>query len=131
MRIRKRKCCSSSVIENQYLISLMPERTSIRSNSGTERKNSSYSLVGAEAHHALDAGAVVPAAVEQHDLAAGGQVRHVALEVPLRALALVRRRQRRDAADARVQALRDALDHAALAGGVAPLEQDDDLVLRL
>jgi hypothetical protein len=33
----------SSVMENQYLMSLMPERTSMRSNSGTERKNSSYS----------------------------------------------------------------------------------------
>ena len=43
MRIRNRRCCSSSVIENQYLTSTMPERTSIFSNSGTERKNSSYS----------------------------------------------------------------------------------------
>ena len=42
-------------------------------------------VVGAEAHHALDAGAVVPAAVEQDDLAGGRQVRDVALEVPLRA----------------------------------------------
>ena len=73
----------------------MPERTSMRSNSGTERKNSSYFVFGAKAHHALDAGAVVPAAVEQHDLAGRRQVRHVALEVPLRALAVVRRRQRR------------------------------------
>ncbi len=55
-------------------------------------------LLAAEAHHPLDAGAVVPAAVEQHDLAGGGQVRHVALEVPLRALALVGRRQRHHAA---------------------------------
>ena len=43
MRPRKRKCCSSSEIENQYLMSRMPERTSIFSNSGTLRKNSSYS----------------------------------------------------------------------------------------
>ena len=128
MRIRKRICCSSSVIENQYLIRMMPERTSMRSNSGTERKNSSTSL-SAEAHDPLDAGAVVPAAVEQHDLAAGRQMRHVALEVPLRALALVRRRQRHDAADARVQALGDALDDAALAGGIAPLEDHHDLQL--
>jgi hypothetical protein len=41
MRIRKRSCCSSSVIENQYLISRMPERTSMRSNSGTSWKNCS------------------------------------------------------------------------------------------
>ena len=41
MRIRKRSCCSSSVIENQYFTRRMPERTSMRSNSGTSRKNSS------------------------------------------------------------------------------------------
>ena len=129
MRIWKRKCCSSSVIENQYLIRMMPERTSMRSNSGTERKNSSTLVRRAEAHHPLDAGAVVPAAVEQHDLAGRRQVRDVALEVPLRALALVRRRQRDDAADARIEALRDALDDAALAGRIAALEDHDDLEL--
>jgi hypothetical protein len=44
----------------------------------------------------------------------------------LRALALVRSGQRRDAADAWIEALGDALDHAALAGGVAALEDHDD-----
>ena len=53
----------------------------------------------------------------------------VALEIPLGALALGRRRQRHGAADARVEALGHALDHAALAGGVAALEQHDDLEL--
>src|SRR5438128_361720 len=77
----------------------------------------------AEAHHALDAGAVVPAAVEQHDLAAGRQMRHIALEIPLRALALARRRKCCDPADARIEALGDALDDAAFAGGIAALEQ--------
>ena len=47
----------------------------------------------------------------------------VALEVPLRALALVGRGHRHDAAGARVQEGDDALDRAVLAGGVAPLEQ--------
>ena len=41
MRMRKRSCCSSSVMENQYLIRMIPERTSIRSNSGTSWKNCS------------------------------------------------------------------------------------------
>ena len=36
-------------------------------------------------------------------------------------------RQRGDAADTRVEALRDALDDAAFAGGVTPLENDDHL----
>jgi hypothetical protein len=40
-------------------------------------------LLGAEAHHALHAGAVVPAAVEDHDFARGRQVRNVALRVHL------------------------------------------------
>ena len=44
----------------------------------------------AEAHDALDAGPVVPRAIEQHDLAAGGQVLDVALEVPLTALLIGR-----------------------------------------
>src|SRR3984885_15418770 len=84
-------------------------------------------FVGAEAHHPFDASAVVPAAVEQHDLAGGRQVRYVALEVPLRALALGWRGQRHGAADARVETLRHALDRAALARGVATLEDDDQL----
>jgi len=63
-------------------------------------------------------------------LAGGGQVRDIALEIPLRAFAIVRRRQRDDAADPRVQPLRDVLDRAALAGGVAPFEQDHHLLAR-
>jgi hypothetical protein len=105
----------------------MPDRTSIRSNSGTERKNSSHLLLGAEAHHSLDPGAIVPAAVEQHDFARSGQMRGVALKIPLAAFALVGRGQRDDPADPRVEPLRDPLDRAALACGIAPLEDDDDL----
>src|SRR6202041_2026555 len=48
-------------------------------------------LVGAKAHHPFDASAVVPAAVKQHDLAAGRKMLNVALEIPLAALALGRR----------------------------------------
>ena len=53
-------------------------------------------------------------------------MRRVALEIPLRLLTLGGRGQRHDAADARAQALRDALDDAALAGRVSSLEDDDD-----
>src|ERR1700733_7157910 len=83
--------------------------------------------LGAEAHHPFDAGAVVPGSVEQHHLTSGREVLDVALEVPLASLALGRRRQRDDAAHPRVRALGDALDHAALPRGVAPLEDHDDL----
>jgi hypothetical protein len=43
-----------------------------------------------KAHHRLHAGPVVPAAVEDHDLAGGREVGEVALDVHLRLLALVR-----------------------------------------
>ena len=86
---------------------------------------------GAEAHHLLDAGAVVPAAVEENDLAGGGKLGDVALEVPLRLLALGRRRQGRDPAVARVEPLLDALDRAALARRVPALEDDGDARARL
>src|SRR5262249_51343626 len=72
-------------------------------------------VVRAEAHHVLDAGAVVPGAIEEHDLPGPGQVAYVALEVPLRALAVRRRPERDDCRSARVERLDDALDRAALA----------------
>ena len=79
-----------------------------------------------ESHHLLDAGPVVPGPVEQHDLTLGGQVLDVALEVPLAPLPVGGRRQRGDPRDARAEVFGDALDRAALAGGVATLEDDDD-----
>ena len=72
-------------------------------------------LLRAEAHYVLDARAIVPAPVEQDDFAPRRKVGYVALEIPLVALALARGRKRGDAADARIEALRDALDDAALA----------------
>lgn len=45
-------------------------------------------LLGRPPHHTLDHGAVVPGTVEQHDLAGGRQLGDVALEVPLRGLAV-------------------------------------------
>ena len=78
----------------------------------------------AEAHHPLDAGAVVPAAVEDHDLAGRREVADVALDVHLGPLALGRGGQGDDLEHARADALGDPLDRAALAGGVAALEHD-------
>ena len=57
-------------------------------------------------------------------------MRNIALEIPLPALALARCGKRHDAADARVEPLRDALDHAALAGGIAAFEDHHDLLAR-
>ncbi len=53
---------------------------------------------------------------------------HVALEVPLAALDFGRLLQRDHARAARIQVLHEALDRAALAGRVATLEQDHDLL---
>ena len=106
--------------------SRIPSSTSSRSKVGHWRRNRWYSAGGREPHHALDAAAVVPAAVEQHDLARRGQVLDVALEVPLGALPLGGRGQRDDAADARVEVLHHPLDRATLARGVAALEHDDE-----
>ena len=83
-------------------------------------------VIGAEAHHALDTGPVEPGSVKQHDLASGGQVLDVALEIPLAKLGLRRFIQGNHARAARVEMLHEALDRAALAGRIAPLEQDHD-----
>ena len=80
-----------------------------------------------EAHDALHAGAVVPAAVEDDDLAGRRQVRQVALHVHLSLLAVGGRGQRNRPEDPRADALGDGLDRAALAGAVAALEDDADL----
>ena len=101
----------------------------MRSNSGTERKNSSISSrvqkpmtrsTPARLYQLRSNSTISPAA---------GKCADIALEIPLRALALGRRRQRHHPADARVEPLGDALDDAALAGGVAALEQHHHLQL--
>jgi hypothetical protein len=81
-------------------------------------------VVGAELHHPFHAGPVVPGPVEHDDLTGRGQVRDVALEVPLGALPLAGLLQRDDAGAAGVEVLGEPLDGAALAGGVPALEQE-------
>jgi hypothetical protein len=70
---------------------MMPERTSMRSNSGHERRNSRYSSSVQKPITRSIPGAVVPATVEEHQLPGRGQVGDVALEIPLRLLTLGRR----------------------------------------
>jgi hypothetical protein len=69
---------------------------------------------------------VVPGAVEQDDLADGGQVLCVPLEVPLAALALGGYLGRHHPRSPRVQVLGEVLDRAALADRVTALEEDHD-----
>ncbi len=81
----------------------------------------------AEAHDRLDSGPIVPGAVEDHDLARRRQMGGVALEIPLRRFALGRLGQGDDARLPRGHVFGHPLDRPVLAGGVAPLEDDDDL----
>src|SRR3954470_4316361 len=75
----------------------------------------------AKAHDGLDAGTIVPGAVEEDDLPRRGKQFDVALQVHLALLALRRRRERGDAEHAGAGALGNRLDDAAFAGGVAAL----------
>ena len=74
-------------------------------------------------HHPFNTGTVVPAAVHQHDLAVGGKMRGVTLEVPLRGFTVGGLGQRHHPALARVEMLADGLDRAALASCIAAFEQ--------
>ena len=94
--------------------------------SGQQFEKAGVLFLRAEAHHIFDARAVVPTAVEDHDLARRREMLHVALHIHLRLLAVGRRRQRDEAKHARADALGQGADGAALARGVAALEDDDD-----
>ena len=69
MRLCRRRVCSSALTSSQYFSSMIPESTIACSTPGDLLEEPVGLLLGAEAHDPLDAGAVVPAAVEDHDLA--------------------------------------------------------------
>ena len=127
-RSRKRRRCSARVTENQYLNSLHARTHEHALQLRALAHEFEIFVGGAEAHHPLDAGAIVPGAIEEHDFPGRRHVRDIALKVPLRALALVRLFERDDARPARIEVLHEPLDRAALARGVAALEQHDDLL---
>src|SRR5262245_56869763 len=83
-------------------------------------------LFGAESHDGFDAGAVVPTAIENDDLARGRELLDVSLREHLRLFPVRRRRQCDDAKHARTDPLGDRLDSSAFPRGVATLEYDDD-----
>ena len=131
IRLCSRRVCSSWLTSSQYLSRRIPESTMARSTVGHQLEEAVGLLLGAEAHHPLDARAVVPAAVEDDDLPAGGKVGEVSLDVHLRLLPLGGRRQRDDPEDPRADPLGGRLDRAALPGRVAALEDDADLRARV
>ena len=83
----------------------------------------------AEAHDVFDAGAVVPATVEDHDFAAGRELLNIALQEQLGFLPVGRRGQSADTEYPGAHLFGQGLDGAALAGGVAAFEDDDHLQL--
>src|SRR5207244_4985931 len=87
-------------------------------------------FLGTETHDPLDPGTVVPAAVEDDDLAGRRKVRKVALHVHLRLLAFRRRGQRNDPEHARADALGYRLNRPALTGRVSTFEHDAHLRAR-
>ncbi len=127
MRLSSRRVCSSGLTSSQYLMSWMPDSTIAFSTAGYLLEEPFGLLVGAEPHDSLDAGAVVPTAVEDHDLTRGGEVRDVALHVHLRLLAFGGCGQRDDTEHAWADALGDRLDRATLPCRVAALEHHADL----
>ena len=75
-----------------------------------------------------DAGAIVPAAVEDHDLSACGQVREVSLEIHLRLLTLSRRGKGHHPEYARADPGGDGFDGSAFASSVPALKDDADFL---
>ena len=127
MRAVRRRVCSSWLTSSQYLSRITPGVDDGLLDEGHELEKPCRLLLGAKPHDRLDAGPVVPAPIEDHDLTAGGEVRHVALEVHLRAFTLVRGGQCHDPKDAGADPLGEPLDDAALARGVPALEDDAHL----
>ena len=81
-------------------------------------------FLAAESHHPLDTSAVIPTAIENHDLSRSRKMLDVALDIDLALLALRRRRQGDNAKDARTYPLGYRLDGATLAGPVASLKNN-------
>ena len=83
-------------------------------------------LFRAKAHYVFDARAVIPAAIEDHDLTRRGKVLHVTLQIDLRFLAIRGRWEGDNAENPRTNALGNGLDRAALSRAIAALENDNN-----
>lgn len=83
-------------------------------------------VLRAKAHHVLDAGAIIPAAIENNDFTRRGKMRHVTLQINLSLFTVGRCWQRDNAKDARADAFSDGADGAALACTVAAFKENDD-----
>ena len=120
MRASKRRFCSLLLTSSQILDEMDAAIDDVLLDFGAEIEEATVLFLGAEAHHDFNAGAVVPAAVEDNDLACRREVLHVSLHVHLRLFSIRRRRAARPAEHARTHPLGDGPDGASLAGAVAP-----------
>src|SRR5271165_903334 len=93
---------------------------------GADLEKALVLLIGAKAHHVFNARAVIPTAIEDHNLPRRREVLRVALQIDLCFLAVRWRRQGGDAENARTYALGNGLDRAAFSRRITPLEDDND-----
>ena len=131
IRLSRRRVCSSGLTSSQYLSRMIPESTIACSTCGDLLEEP---LASAPRVQKPMTGST-PARLYQlrskiTTSPAAGKCRDVPLHVHLRLLALGRRRQGDDPEHTGAHPLGDPLDRAALAGGVAPLEDDADLRAR-
>jgi hypothetical protein len=82
--------------------------------------------LGAKAHDVFDAGAVVPATVEDHNFISCRKMLEIPLEEQLVLLTMGRRWQRYFPQDARADALRQSFDGPPLPAASRPSEDDHD-----
>ena len=124
-----RRVCSSWLTSSQYLSRITPESMMACSTIGNQLKEPGRLLLGAKPHDRLDPGAVVPASIEDHDLASGGQVGDVALHVHLRAFPVIGSGEGHDPEDPGADPLGEPFDDTALPRRVTALEHDAHLGL--
>src|SRR4029077_13898818 len=91
-----------------------------------ERQEAPVLIGRAKAHDIFDAGAVVPAAIEDDDFSSGGEMLHVALQEHLRLLPIRRSGKRDDSEYTRTYLFGDRFDRAALTRSIPAFKQDDD-----
>src|SRR5262249_52491877 len=121
-----RRVCSSGLTSSQYFKRMIPSSTMAFSTPGSSEE-SVWPLPRYRTPLPARPGTVVPAAVENHDLARRGQMRNVALSIHLRLLPLGRCGKRDHPEHPRAYPLGHRLDRAALAGAVASLKEDANL----
>lgn len=80
----------------------------------------------AEFHYSFYAGAVVPGAIKQHDLAGGRQLLNIPLEVPLATFSFGRFIERNNPCAAWIEMFHKTLDGAALTSRITTFKQDDN-----